>query len=95
MIGHKNLDGCHSIIFIVGSNPLWFDGQHGSGVGLIYSQKSRPKPNDVYFLKGKNIQVIHGKDAADELYAKWLVEIIKANPMSVVAMDSEMEIFIC
>lgn len=95
MIGHQNVVGCDSIIFIVGSSPSWFDGRQNGEVGLIYTQKSRPKPNDVKFLSGKMVQVIHGKDSTDELFAKWLAEIIKTKPMSVVAMDSELEIFVC
>jgi len=95
MIGHQNLSCCDSIIFIVGSSPSWFDGENQGNIGLVYTQKSRPKSNDANFVRGKSVQVIHGENASDELFCKWLAEIIKTNPKTVIAMDSEKEIFVC
>jgi hypothetical protein len=80
------------VIVVVGLNPSWFDGQHQSGVPLVYTQKSRPKPNDLAILKGKRVQLIHG-NTTDELFARWYAEIVNTMPSQLVALDSEGEIF--
>jgi hypothetical protein len=79
------------VIVVVGQNPTWFDGRQ-SGVPLVYTQKSRPKPNDLAILKGKRVQLLHA-DGSDELFAKWYAEIVNTMPSQLVAMDSEGEIF--
>ena len=80
------------VIVVVGLNPSWFDGDRQSGVPLVYTQKSRPKPNDLAILKGKRVQLIHG-NTTDELFAKWYAEIVNTMPSQLVAVDSEGEIF--
>lgn len=80
------------VIVVVGMNPKWFDGQHQGGIPLIYTQKTRPKPNDLAILKDKKVQLIH-KDGTDELFAKWYAEIANTMPSQFIAMDSTGEIF--
>lgn len=80
------------VIVVVGLNPSWFDGNHQSGVPLVYTQKSRPKPNDLAILRGKRVQLIHG-NTTDELFARWYAEIVNTMPSQLVALDSEGEIF--
>lgn len=80
------------VIVVVGLNPKWFDGQHQSGVPLVYTQKSRPKPNDLVILKGKRVQLLHG-NTTDELFARWYAEIVNTMPSQLIALDSEGEIF--
>ena len=93
MIGQNAINkDSEDVIVVVGLNPSWFDGQHQSGVPLVYTQKSRPKPNDLAILKGKRVQLIHGK-ATDEVFARWYAEIVNTMPSQLVAMDSEGEIF--
>ena len=79
------------VIVVVGNNPKWFDGNQ-SDVPLIYTQKSRPKPNDLAILKGKKVQLIHA-NGTDELFAKWYVEIANTMPSQLIALDSQGEIF--
>ena len=79
------------VIVVVGQNPTWFDGNQ-SGVPLVYTQKSRPKPNDLAILKGKRVQLIHA-NGTDELFAKWYAEIVNTMPSQLVALDSQGEIF--
>ena len=79
------------VIVVVGQNPTWFDGIQ-SGIPLVYTQKSRPKPNDLAILKGKRVQLLHA-NGSDELFAKWYVEIANTMPSQLIAMDSEGEIF--
>ena len=93
MIG-QNAITKHSqdVIVVVGKNPTWFDGNHQGDIPMVYTQKSRPKPNDLAILKGKRVQLIHS-NGTDELFAKWYVEIANTMPSQLVAMDSEGEIF--
>lgn len=79
------------VIVVVGKNPPWFDGVQ-SGIPLVYTQKSRPKPNDLSMLKGKRVQLIHA-NGSDELFARWYAEIVNTMPSQLVAMDSEGELF--
>ena len=79
------------VIVVVGQNPTWFDGIQ-SGIPLVYTQKSRPKPNDLAILKGKRVQLIHAQ-GADELFARWYAEIVNTMPSQLVALDSTGEIF--
>jgi len=79
------------VIVVVGQNPTWFDGRQ-SGVPLVYTQKSRPKPNDLAILRGKRVQLIHG-NTTDELFARWYAEIVNTKPSQLVALDSAGEIF--
>lgn len=93
MIGHNAVTKkTQDVIVIVGNNPKWFDGHHQDDIPLIYTQKSRPKPNDLAILKGKRVQLIQG-EVNDELFAKWYVEIVNTMPSQLVAMDSTGEIF--
>jgi len=80
------------VIVVVGPNPSWFDGERQIGLPLVYTQKSRPKPNDLAILKGKRVQLIHGNQD-DELFAKWYAEIVNTMPSQLVALDSQGEIF--
>jgi hypothetical protein len=80
------------VIVVVGLNPKWFDGLDQGNIPLVYTQKSRPKPNDLAILKGKRVQLLHA-NGSDELFAKWYVEIANTMPSQLIAMDSEGEIF--
>ena len=80
------------VIVVVGMNPDWFYENYQDGIPMIYTQKSRPKPNDLSILKGKRVQLIHGT-GTDELFSKWYAEIVNTMPSQLVAMDSEGEIF--
>jgi hypothetical protein len=80
------------VIVVVGKNPAWFDGNHQGDIPMIYTQKSRPKPNDLAMLEGKRVQLISANDN-DEVFAKWYAEIINAKPSFLLAMDSQGEIF--
>mgnify|MGYP003341856612 CR=1 FL=1 len=92
MIGHDAITKeSEDVIVVVGNNPKWFDGRQ-IGVPLVYTQKSRPKPNDLAILKGKRVQLIHA-NGTDELFAKWYVEIANTMPSQLVALDSQGEIF--
>lgn len=80
------------VIVVIGMNPEWFHPNFQDGIPLVYTQKSRPKPNDLAILKGKQVQLIHG-GASDELFAKWYAEIANTMPSQLVALDSQGEIF--
>ena len=80
------------VIVVVGMNPKWFHPNYQDGVPLVYTQKTRPKPNDLAILKGKKVQLIHA-NGTDELFAKWYVEIANTMPSQLVALDSTGELF--
>jgi hypothetical protein len=93
MIGQNSITkDTKDVIVVVGMNPKWFDGQHQDGIPLVYTQKSRPKPNDLAILKGKQVQLIYAQ-GTDELFAKWYAEIVNTMPSLLVATDSTGEIF--
>lgn len=93
MIGQNSITKeTKNVIVVVGVNPDWFDGDFQGEIPIVYTQKSRPKPNDLAILKGKKVQLIHA-NGTDELFAKWYVEIANTMPSQLVAMDSEGEIF--
>lgn len=93
MIGQNSVTKATvDVIVVVGMNPKWFDGKHNDDIPLIYTQKSRPKPNDLAILKGKRVQLIHA-NGTDELFAKWYVEVANTMPSQLIAMDSTGEIF--
>lgn len=99
MIGHmeviESLPVIKSIIVFVGKKPAWFNpiDCKGDKVGLIYTESSRPKNNDLFFIRNHNIQLLHGNGATDEIFAKWYAEAINCKPKSLVAVDSEGEIY--
>lgn len=93
MIGQNAVtEKSEDVIVVVGMNPDWFHPNFQDGIPLIYTQKSRPKPNDLAILKGKKVQLIHG-NGTDELFSKWYAEIVNTLPSQLVAMDSQGEIF--
>ena len=94
MIGQNTVTKLtHHVIVIVGKSPKNYDGNSPDGIPLIYTQKSRPKPNDLAMLKGKFVHLIHGLECTDELYAKWFAEIANTKPSQMVATDSTGEIY--
>ena len=93
MIGHNAISkDSEDVIVVVGMNPEWFHPNYQDGVPLVYTQKSRPKPNDLAILKDKRVQLIHA-NGTDELFAKWYVEIANTMPSQLIALDSQGEIF--
>ena len=93
MIGHNAISkDSEDVIVVVGMNPDWFHPNYQDGIPLVYTQKSRPKPNDLAILKDKRVQLIHA-NGTDELFAKWYVEIANTMPTQLIALDSQGEIF--
>jgi hypothetical protein len=93
MIGQNAITkDSQDVIVVVGQNPTWFDGKDQGDIPMVYTQKSRPKPNDMAILQGKRVQLIH-KNGKDEVFAKWYAEIINAKPSFLLATDSQGEIF--
>ena len=93
MIGHNAISkDSEDVIVVVGMNPEWFHPNYQDGIPLVYTQKSRPKPNDLAILKDKRVQLIHA-NGTDELFAKWYVEIANTMPSQLIALDSQGEIF--
>lgn len=80
-----------NIFIIVGDCPKWFTGDV-DGHPMIYTEKSRPKPNDTKFLKNQIVHLIHGNNATDELFAKWYCEVVIARPKALFATDSTEEL---
>lgn len=87
-----------AVIIYVGKKPDWFVSHEINGnketTGLIYTESSRPKKGDMAFLKNQFVQLIHGVEASDELFSKWFVEVVDSKPKKLMAVDSEMEIYV-
>jgi hypothetical protein len=61
----------------------------------LYTNGKRPHPNHLEALTGLDVQLIHGKEATDEVFSKWAVAAINAKPNTLIFLDSEGEIFSC
>lgn len=104
MIGHNEViellktSKLASIVIFVGSKPKWYNtlevNRKGERVGLIYTENTRPKKNDLWFTVNQNLQILHGYNATDELFSKWFAEAVSCKPKSIVAVDSQMEIYV-
>jgi hypothetical protein len=92
----ESLPVINSIIIFVGKKPSWYNPKDSKAdkVGLIYTETSRPKNNDLWFIKNQKIQLLHGTDATDELFAKWYVEVINSKPSSLLVVDSTGEMYV-
>lgn len=104
MIGHKEVINLiakkkiKAVIVYVGKKPNWYKphemNSEGDKTGLIYTETSRPKKGDMSFLKNQFVQLIHGAEASDELFSKWFIEVVDSKPKKLMAVDSEMEIYV-
>lgn len=96
MIGTLEAKDKNDIIIVVGKKPSWYNAQemNNDAIGLIYTENSRPKKNDLDFCKFKNVQLIHGNDATDEVFSKWYAEAVNSKPKTLLAVDSELEIYV-
>lgn len=99
MIGQKEAfeylaDGNNfkSVYVMVGDKPSWFNPKDQDlALPSIYTQKRKPQPIDLLFLKGQKIQLIHAKNASDELFASWYIHLVNLKPKWLVAIDSAEE----
>jgi hypothetical protein len=85
-----------SVFLLVGEKPHWFDPkkQHDMSMPMIYTEKRNPQPIDLKFLEGQNIQLIHAKNATDELFAAWYIHTHQLKAKTLVALDSDGEIYV-
>jgi hypothetical protein len=103
MIGQKEvleylMDGgqVKSVFLMVGEKPDWFDPKDKFDITMpsIYTGKRKPQPLDLNFLDGQNIQLIHAKNASDELFAAWYIHTHQLNAKTLVALDSAGDIYV-
>ena len=103
MIGQKEVleylkDGgqVKSVFLLVGEKPDWFDPKDKFDITMpsIYTEKRYPQPLDLKFLEGQNIQLIHAKNASDELFAAWYIHTHQLNAKTLVALDSAGDIYV-
>lgn len=80
-----------SVFLLVGKKPDWFDPkkQEDMTMPMIYTGNRNPQPLDLKFLKGQNIQLIHAKNASDELFARWYIHTHQLQSKTLVALDSD------
>jgi hypothetical protein len=85
-----------SVFLLVGEKPEWFDAtkQEDMTMPMIYTEKRNPQPIDLKFLEGQNIQLIHGKNASDELFAAWYIHTLQLKAKTLVALDSAGDIYV-
>jgi hypothetical protein len=85
-----------SVFLLVGEKPEWFDPtkQEDMTMPMIYTEKRNPQPIDLKFLEGQNIQLIHGKNASDELFAAWYIHTLQLKAKTLVALDSAGDIYV-
>jgi hypothetical protein len=103
MIGQKEvleylMDGgqVKSVFLMVGEKPDWFDPKDKYDITMpsIYTEKRSPQPLDLNFLEGQNIQLIHAKNASDELFAAWYIHTLQLKAKTLVALDSAGDIYV-
>lgn len=80
-----------SVFLLVGEKPDWFDPkkQDDMSMPMIYTEKRSPQPIDLKFLKGLNIQLVHARNASDELFAAWYIHTHQLEAKTLVALDSD------
>lgn len=80
-----------SVFLLVGEKPDWFDPkkQDDMSMPMIYTEKRNPQPIDLKFLAGQNIQLIHARNASDELFAAWYIHTHQLKAKTLVALDSD------
>jgi hypothetical protein len=85
-----------SVFLLVGEKPECFDpkNQEDMSMPMIYTEKRNPQPIDLKFLEGQNIQLIHGKNASDELFAAWYIHTHQLKAKTLVALDSAGDIYV-
>jgi hypothetical protein len=85
-----------SVFLMVGEKPDWFDPKDKFDITMpsIYTGKRNPQPLDLNFLEGQNIQLIHAKNASDELFAAWYIHTHQLNAKTLVALDSAGDIYV-
>ena len=85
-----------SVFLLVGDKPEWFDpkNQEDMTIPSIYTEKRNPQPLDLNFLEGQNIQLIHAKNASDELFAEWYIHTLQLKVKTLVALDSAGDIYV-
>ena len=85
-----------SVFLLVGEKQEWFDPtkQEDMTMPMIYTEKRNPQPIDLKFLEGQNIQLIHGKNASDELFAAWYIHTLQLKAKTLVALDSAGDIYV-
>jgi hypothetical protein len=85
-----------SVFLMVGEKPDWFDPKDKFDITMpsIYTEKRYPQPLDLKFLEGQNIQLIHAKNASDELFAAWYIHTHQLNAKTLVALDSAGDIYV-
>jgi hypothetical protein len=84
-----------SVMIIVGEAPKEFGRENQIlEIPTIYTELKRPKPYDLEFAKDNLIQLIHGKNASDELFAAWYIHTLQLNPKTLIALDSAGEIYV-
>lgn len=102
MIGDKEIfkyiyDGYKpkDVFLVVGDAPDWYDPKNESfEFPMMYTEQNRPKPFDLGFLKGLVVHLIHGKNASDEFFYSWYTHVSTLQIKTLIAMDSENEIYV-
>jgi hypothetical protein len=85
-----------SVFLLVGDKPEWFDpkNQEDMTIPSIYTEKRNPQPLDLNFLEGQNIQLIHAKNASDELFAAWYIHTHQLKAKTLISLDSAGDIYV-
>lgn len=90
-------DGNHfkSVIVVVGDKPDWYDPKDQDfDIPLIYTEQTNPNKLHLKYLKDQKLQLIHGKNASDEFFFAWYTHALTLGLKTLVALDSENEIYV-
>ena len=68
--------------------------EHWDMKDTIFTEKNRPKPNDLAFLQNQVVQLIHFKNASDEFFFTWYTYLSTLGIKTLVATDSEVETYV-
>lgn len=84
-----------SVFVMVGDAPDWFNPKDQDlDLPMIYTEKNRPKPYDLAFLKDQNVHLIHAKNASDKFFYDWYTHLSTLGIKTLVALDSENELYV-
>jgi hypothetical protein len=83
------------VFVMVGDAPKDFDPESQDfALPMIYTEQTQPNKLHLAFLKGQLVHLIHSKNASDEFFYSWYTHLSSIGIKTLVALDSENELYV-
>lgn len=84
-----------SVFVMVGDAPKDFNPKDQDlDLPMIYTEQTKPNKLHLAYLKGQKVHLIHAKNASDEFFYDWYTHLSTLQIKTLVAFDSENEIYV-